>query len=242
MKPNRTCPQFEKSETQEEDCYGECCSCRCCTRRAACISGILLSCMIFSAVVLVLVFAIPEPPPINRDCRTPQNGSGFLCDDRVTCIPPSDLCNGAPNCPSGTDEDKLICSKLHSILTTEACENPYILYTTINSMFSVSQWIHAKRAIFILDDLPNNLPSNIILRCGNPRFWIFIDKKCNFINDCGDCSDETGIYTSCPSCGAEWWACIPVLFQYCECIPQSLCRDGRQHCFDWSDEYICIKD
>ncbi|XP_051553065.1 low-density lipoprotein receptor class A domain-containing protein 1-like isoform X2 [Myxocyprinus asiaticus] len=201
MKPNRTCPQFEKSETQEEDCYGECCSCRCCTRRAACISGILLSCMIFSAVVLVLVFAIPEPPPINRDCRTPQNGSGFLCDDRVTCIPPSDLCNGAPNCPSGTDEDKLICN-----------------------------------------DLPNNLPSNIILRCGNPRFWIFIDKKCNFINDCGDCSDETGIYTSCPSCGAEWWACIPVLFQYCECIPQSLCRDGRQHCFDWSDEYICIKD
>ncbi|XP_051553066.1 low-density lipoprotein receptor class A domain-containing protein 1-like isoform X3 [Myxocyprinus asiaticus] len=158
MKPNRTCPQFEKSETQEEDCYGECCSCRCCTRRAACISGILLSCMIFSAVVLVLVFAIPEPPPINRDCRTPQNGSGFLCDDRVTCIPPSDLCNGAPNCPSGTDEDKLICN------------------------------------------------------------------------------------TSCPSCGAEWWACIPVLFQYCECIPQSLCRDGRQHCFDWSDEYICIKD
>ncbi|XP_051985319.1 low-density lipoprotein receptor class A domain-containing protein 1-like [Xyrauchen texanus] len=131
----------------------------------------------------------------------PQNGSGFLCDDRVTCIPPSYLCNGAPNCPSGTDEDKLICN-----------------------------------------DLPNNLPSNIIFRCGNPRFWIFVDKKFNFINDYGDCSDETGIYTSCPSCGAEWWACIPVRFQYCYCIPRSLCRDGRQHCFDWSDEHICIKD
>ncbi|XP_073731567.1 low-density lipoprotein receptor class A domain-containing protein 1 isoform X2 [Misgurnus anguillicaudatus] len=188
MKPNRTHPQsenatYEETESQEEDCCDECC--RSCTRRAVCVSGIILSCLIFSAVTVLLVLDFaPKQLPIIRDCRTPKNGSGFLCDDRVTCIPPSDLCNGALNCPSGADEDQHMCS-----------------------------------------DLPNNLPNNLVFRCGNPRFWIFTDQK----------------YSSCPSCGAEGWACTPVDFQYCDCIPRSLCQDGRQHCFDWSDEYMCIK-
>ncbi|XP_065131924.1 low-density lipoprotein receptor class A domain-containing protein 1-like [Paramisgurnus dabryanus] len=209
------------------DCCDECC--RSCTRRAVCVSGIILSGLIFSAVTMLLVLAFsPKQPPITRDCRTPKNGSGFLCDDQVTRIPPSDLCNGAPNCPSGADEDQHMCS-----------------------------------------DLPNNLPDNLVFHCGNPHFWIFTDQKCNFINNCGDCSDEIGMCTffyapyshnsqffvhyclvtilcfwvdsSCPSCGAEWWACTPVDYQYCDCIPRSLCQDSRQHCFDWSDEYMCIK-
>ncbi|XP_030630572.1 low-density lipoprotein receptor class A domain-containing protein 1-like [Chanos chanos] len=136
---------------------------------------------------------------VNRDCRTPQNGTGFLCDDRITCIQPSDLCNGAYNCPSGADESKQLCS-----------------------------------------DLPHNLPSSLIFRCGNPKFWIFIDQKCNYLNDCGDCSDEIGISASCPPCGPEWWTCTPVEFMYCNCVPRQLCRDGRQQCYDWSDEYICV--
>lgn len=42
-------------------------------------------------------------------------------------------------------------------------------------------------------DLPNNLPSNLIFRCENPRFWIFADKQCDNMNDCEDYLDETGV-------------------------------------------------
>ncbi|XP_064799594.1 prolow-density lipoprotein receptor-related protein 1-like [Oncorhynchus masou masou] len=48
-------------------------------------------------------------------------------------------------------------------------------------------------------------------------------------------------YAGCAPCGVYWWPCIPVDFQYCPCIPRCLCRDGRQHCYDWSDEYTCPK-
>ncbi|XP_041696976.1 low-density lipoprotein receptor class A domain-containing protein 1-like [Coregonus clupeaformis] len=137
-------------------------------------------------------------PVVGRICRTEDNVTGFLCDDRVTCIPPSDLCNGVVTCPKGADEDTHMCS-----------------------------------------DLPNNLPGGLVFRCGNPQFWVFTDKKCNNFNDCGDCSDEIGPYAGCAPCGVDWWSCIPVDFQYCSCIPRGLCRDGRQHCYDWSDEYTC---
>ncbi|XP_035655215.1 low-density lipoprotein receptor class A domain-containing protein 1-like isoform X3 [Oncorhynchus keta] len=90
-------------------------------------------------------------------------------------------------------------------------------------------------------DLPNNLPGGLVFRCGNPQFWVFTDKKCNNFNDCGDCSDEIGPYAGCAPCGVYWWPCIPVDFQYCSSIPRCLCRDGRQHCYDWSDEYTCPK-
>ncbi|XP_070295198.1 low-density lipoprotein receptor class A domain-containing protein 1 isoform X1 [Salvelinus sp. IW2-2015] len=187
------------------DCCGECCrpSCRCCSRRAVCLSSIILTVgtvLAVIGVILTLVFGIPKSPPVNRVCRTADNATGFLCDDRVTCIPPSDLCNGVVTCPKGADEDTHLCS-----------------------------------------DLPNNLPDGLVFRCGNPQFWVFTDKKCNNFNDCGDCSDEIGPYAGCAPCGVYWWPCIPVDFQYCSCIPRCLCRDGRQHCYDWSDEYTCPK-
>ncbi|XP_078144008.1 low-density lipoprotein receptor class A domain-containing protein 1-like [Centroberyx gerrardi] len=129
------------------------------------------------------------------------NGTGFLCDDRVTCLPPSDLCNGVLNCLSGADEDRHMCT-----------------------------------------DLPSHLPGYLVFECGNPQNWIFIDKKCDHINDCGDCSDEIGSYAGCrSSCSMGWWPCAPVDFQFCDCVPRSLCQDGRQHCHDWSDEYTCPK-
>ncbi|KAL2097507.1 hypothetical protein ACEWY4_006714 [Coilia grayii] len=207
MKSNRTYPQkrednqlFRPTEVLEEDCCVECCSCHCCSRRTICVSALVLTGLALSAtgVTIALVFAVPKQPPVNRECRTSHNGSGFLCDDRITCLPPSVLCDGVHNCPSGADESRHLCS-----------------------------------------DLPNNLPSNLVFWCGNSQFWIFVDKKCNRMNDCGDCSDEIGIYADCPPCGSQWWPCTPVEFQYCLCIPRSLCKDGRQHCYDWSDEYVC---
>ncbi|XP_060089304.1 low-density lipoprotein receptor class A domain-containing protein 1 isoform X2 [Heteronotia binoei] len=44
----------------------------------------------------------------------------------------------------------------------------------------------------LCSDLPNSLPGHLIFYCGNPRFWIYADKRCDRMNDCGDCSDETG--------------------------------------------------
>ncbi|XP_034979971.2 low-density lipoprotein receptor class A domain-containing protein 1 [Zootoca vivipara] len=94
----------------------------------------------------------------------------------------------------------------------------------------------------LCDDLPNNLPGYLIFYCGNRKVWIYVDKRCNGINDCGDCSDEVGTWASCPPCGPQWWGCTMVVFQmYCTCIPRHLCRDGVQHCSDWSDEYICTR-
>ncbi|XP_035268018.1 low-density lipoprotein receptor class A domain-containing protein 1-like [Anguilla rostrata] len=212
MKPNKTHPKayFDTKEfgsavtllSQEEDCCGNFSSFKCCTRKCFCISGIVLLSLltVASGVTLIMIFGIPQRPPVNRFCTTVQNLSGFLCDDRVTCVMPSDVCNGVQNCPSGADEDPLMCS-----------------------------------------DPPKNLPSRLIFQCGNPQFWIFIDRKCNYINDCGDCSDEIGAYADCPACGPGWWPCTSVLYKYCECIPQCLCQDGRQECFDWSDEYTCTR-
>ncbi|XP_064415788.1 low-density lipoprotein receptor class A domain-containing protein 1 [Latimeria chalumnae] len=137
---------------------------------------------------------------LNRYCVTSNNQSGFLCDNRETCIQSSEVCNGIKNCFNGEDEEAKLCS-----------------------------------------DLPNSLPGYLIFRCGDPQYWIYIDKKCNYYNDCGDCSDESEIVAGCPPCGPGWWSCIPVFFQYCNCIPRYLCRDGIQHCTDWSDEYRCTK-
>ncbi|KAM3866279.1 LOW QUALITY PROTEIN: low-density lipoprotein receptor class A domain-containing protein 1-like [Diretmus argenteus] len=165
---------------------------------------------------------------------TAKNDTGFLCDDRATCVPPSDLCDGVVNCLSGADEDSDMCSNgplvHHSIVNSNRTEK-----NQIHSSFTVTYVIYPA-------DPPDRLPGDLVFHCGNPQNWIFIDKKCDHINDCGDCSDETGMYAGCPpSCSRGWWPCTPVDFQFCDCIPRSLCQDSQQHCHDWSDEYTCPK-
>ncbi|XP_043941418.1 low-density lipoprotein receptor class A domain-containing protein 1 [Protopterus annectens] len=188
------------STYSEKDCYEDCTNCKCCTRRCIliCVVAFLVLGTIVAAVACVIIFALPQQPPVNRYCAASSNQAGFLCDDRTTCIEASELCNRIKNCLNGEDEDADICS-----------------------------------------NAPNNLPGYLIFRCADPRFWIFIDKKCNGINDCGDCSDESGQGANCPACGSQWWTCVSVFYQYCNCIPRSLCRDGIQHCSDWSDEFTC---
>lgn len=39
-------------------------------------------------------------------------------------------------------------------------------------------------------DMPQNLPSFLVARCGDPSSWIYSDQKCDGANNCGDCSDE----------------------------------------------------
>ncbi|KAM5148286.1 low-density lipoprotein receptor class A domain-containing protein 1 [Mantella aurantiaca] len=190
-----TVTMISRNENEKDLCCG-------CTRRCVCIiATILLILMIVAATIACTVdFALPSKTPESRYCVTSNNYTGFLCNDRITCLLPSQVCNSASDCGSGEDEDTSICS-----------------------------------------NLPKNLPGYLIFRCGNPQVWIYSNYKCNGVNNCGDCSDESTVLASCPACGSQWWSCNPVSYQYCYCIPRSLCQNGIQDCQDWSDEYVCIK-
>ncbi|XP_075040130.1 low-density lipoprotein receptor class A domain-containing protein 1 [Mixophyes fleayi] len=206
---NRTYPKRKSMDTtsfgstvtmlsrEEKDM---CCGC---TRRCVCtIAVILIVLMIVAAAIAcTAVLALPAKSPESRYCLTSNNYTGFLCDDRITCLLPSQVCNSASDCGNGEDESTSLC-----------------------------------------DNLPNNLPGYLIFRCGNPQFWIYSNLKCNGINNCGDCSDESQTLASCSICGSQsWWSCTPVIYQYCNCVPRSLCQNGVQDCVNWSDEYTCTK-
>ncbi|XP_049631430.1 low-density lipoprotein receptor class A domain-containing protein 1 [Suncus etruscus] len=90
-------------------------------------------------------------------------------------------------------------------------------------------------------NVPHSLPNFLVAPCGDPTSWIYTDQRCDGINNCGDCSDEQSPVTECLPCGPGWWPCPPTFYKYCDCIPRSLCRDGRQHCTDWSDENSCLR-
>uniref|UniRef100_A0A8C4T224 LDLRAD1-like C-terminal domain-containing protein n=1 Tax=Erpetoichthys calabaricus TaxID=27687 RepID=A0A8C4T224_ERPCA len=51
-----------------------------------------------------------------RTCSLQSNSSGFLCDDRTTCLTASRICDGKVDCHNGEDESKLYCGNLpHSL-------------------------------------------------------------------------------------------------------------------------------
>ncbi|KFV98635.1 Low-density lipoprotein receptor class A domain-containing protein 1, partial [Eurypyga helias] len=154
--------------------------------------------ILVAAVALAGALGLLLHAPVNRFCTASSNRTGFLCDDRETCIPASQVCDSAHNCRNREDEQEELCG-----------------------------------------DVPHSLPGYLVFRCSNAAYWVYADRRCNGMNDCGDCSDEMGSLAACPPCGSEWWSCSPVLYEYCSCIPRRLCRDGIQHCLSWSDEYLC---
>ncbi|XP_055978189.1 low-density lipoprotein receptor class A domain-containing protein 1 [Sorex fumeus] len=171
-----------------------------CSRAGLCLSAslLLLLAMLAALLALVAVLGLPPRTPVAQACMTPANRTGFLCHDRIHCVPASSVCDGTRTCAHGEDEDEALCR-----------------------------------------NVPHSLPNFLLASCGDRASWIYSDQRCDGVNNCGDCSDEQSPVSECPACGPGWWRCSPTLFKYCDCIPRSLCRDGRQDCADWSDEYSC---
>ncbi|XP_061423641.1 low-density lipoprotein receptor class A domain-containing protein 1 isoform X1 [Lethenteron reissneri] len=129
MKSNRVHPSRSKrsrSPSQESfdstltfDRETGCCEGGCqrwCTQRCVCL---LLICLLVVAVVAVavalgVVFGVPKISGVNRECQTTLNQSGFLCDDRITCISPSKVCNQRSDCTGGADESTQYCCECTS--------------------------------------------------------------------------------------------------------------------------------
>eukprot|EP00062_Callorhinchus_milii_P022656 gi/632980662/ref/XP_007907159.1/ PREDICTED: low-density lipoprotein receptor class A domain-containing protein 1 [Callorhinchus milii] len=89
-----------------------------CSRLCWSITGLvlLLLGLLGAAVVCGILFGIPLPTAAQRFCATVSNTSGFLCDDRVTCLQPSQVCDRARGCVTGEDEDPALCGNLpHSL-------------------------------------------------------------------------------------------------------------------------------
>uniref|UniRef100_A0A8C5I8Y0 Low density lipoprotein receptor class A domain containing 1 n=1 Tax=Junco hyemalis TaxID=40217 RepID=A0A8C5I8Y0_JUNHY len=121
-----------------------------CTQRRLCISALALLALAAAVASVVAALALLPRAPVNRLCTAPNNRTGFLCDDRVTCVPASWVCDRVSNCRNGEDEQEQLCG-----------------------------------------DLPHSLPGYLVFYCSNPRSWVYADQRCNGMNDCGDCSDES---------------------------------------------------
>ncbi|KAM8960828.1 low-density lipoprotein receptor class A domain-containing protein 1-like [Pelodytes ibericus] len=90
--------------------------CNCCvTRKCFCIIGavFLILGAISSAITLGVIYGIPKNQNLfTRQCKTASNSTGFLCDNRLTCIAASALCDGRVDCADGEDESSHYCGNL----------------------------------------------------------------------------------------------------------------------------------
>ncbi|NXF86829.1 LRAD1 protein, partial [Eubucco bourcierii] len=69
-----------------------------------------------AAVALAVALGLLLQVPVNRICTASNNQTGFLCNDRVTCIPASQVCDSISNCRHGEDEQQKLCGDLpHSL-------------------------------------------------------------------------------------------------------------------------------
>ncbi|XP_069718341.1 low-density lipoprotein receptor class A domain-containing protein 1 [Phaenicophaeus curvirostris] len=97
-----------------------------CTWKCICISAVVLL-LLAATVGLAVALGLLSHTPVNRFCTAFNNRTGFLCDDSVTCILASQVCDGVSNCRKGEDEQKKLCGDLPNSLPgylVFRCSNP----------------------------------------------------------------------------------------------------------------------
>lgn len=88
---------------------------------------LLLLAAIAAIMGLAIALGLQPRALVNRPCVATHNWTGFLCNDRVTCIPASQVCDGTANCRNGEDEQEKLCGDLPRSLPAYLvfhCGNP----------------------------------------------------------------------------------------------------------------------
>ncbi|KFQ23472.1 Low-density lipoprotein receptor class A domain-containing protein 1, partial [Merops nubicus] len=67
-----------------------------------------LALLVLAAAVGLALGLLPRAP-VNRFCAATNNKTGFLCDDRVTCILARQVCDKVSHCRNGEDEEEKLC-------------------------------------------------------------------------------------------------------------------------------------
>ncbi|XP_054275996.1 G-protein coupled receptor GRL101-like [Macrosteles quadrilineatus] len=183
-------------------------------------------------VLGVVVFVLPVITSISTtyildehlSCSANQTTAEvFQCES--VCLPPTSVCNGIPECPSGQDEAVQQCGCLNNEFR---CSNSCVALVKRCDR-------HAD-----CDNEEDELDCKSFIcpithfKCNN-HFCVPLHSVCDFTDDCGDNSDEI----DCPHrpCWHMEFTC-----NNGKCIrPMSLC-DGRNDCLDGSDEDDCTPD
>ncbi|XP_063312844.1 low-density lipoprotein receptor class A domain-containing protein 1-like [Pelobates fuscus] len=164
----------------------------CChTRRCLCIAGSVLLVLgtIAGAITLGVIYGIPKNPnTYTRHCKTTMNATGFLCDNRLTCVTASVLCDGKVDCSNGEDESTHYCGNLPNSLP----EN--LVFRCANKR----TWTYIDKLCDKRNDC-GDCSDESALRCPLCPGW-----RCNtvFFADC-DCIPKTRCHDNIQDC-TDW--------------------------------------
>ncbi|GFS04390.1 low-density lipoprotein receptor-related protein, partial [Elysia marginata] len=162
-------------------------------------------------------------------------GDDFVCENKRMCIPFSRTCDGFSNCADASDESHLYC-------TTRKCPP---------GMFQCSGLDNVQRCLPESSvcngqvECPDNADerdcpcSEGQFRCNNGE-CIDMIRRCDYVSDCLDHSDEMRCNTTCDGVKVDRQHTVLVPCNTTSiCIyPDWIC-DGNNDCFDNNDEINC---
>ncbi|XP_069075241.1 low-density lipoprotein receptor class A domain-containing protein 1-like [Pleurodeles waltl] len=165
----------------------------CTCRKGFLITSITLLVLLAVAAVITvgIIFGVPAHQPVNRQCKTASNKSGFLCDDRTTCLSAASVCNRKLDCSGGEDESNEYCGKLPSSLPSG------LVFNCANKR----SWTYIDKVCDTRNDC-GDCSDESELQCPSCSGWrcntvFFADCDCipktrcgDNIQDCTDWSDE----------------------------------------------------
>ncbi|NXP04224.1 LRAD1 protein, partial [Thinocorus orbignyianus] len=85
--------------------------------------------VLMTVMGLAVALGLLQRAPVNRICVASNSQPGFLCDDEVTCIPASQVCDRVSNCRNREDEQEELCGDLPHSLPGHLvfyCSNPSV--------------------------------------------------------------------------------------------------------------------